>query len=157
MTKLSYIGSVDFLHVSAALAGERDAGRPVPMKCLIAVDHGPQAKRAYGGSAVARLQGRARDDGRPGPHLGEPPTEEQLLSSTSTPCIHTGSRAMSASSAIAQYDDDVPDVDDNCPFTFNPAVVDPVTGEAIQADRDGDGIGDVCDSITVTKHHSFSD
>ena len=47
MTKLSYIGSVDFLHVSAALAGERDAGRPVPMKCLIVVDQGPQAKRAY--------------------------------------------------------------------------------------------------------------
>ena len=84
MTKLSYIGSVDFLHVGAALAGDRDAGRLVSMKCLIAVDQGPQAKRAYGGSAVARLQGRARDDGRPGPHLGEPPTEEQLLSSTST-------------------------------------------------------------------------
>ena len=89
MTKLSYIGSVDFLHVGAALAGERDAGRPVPMKCLIAVHQGPQAKRAYGGSAVARLQGRERDDGRPGPHLGEPPTEEQLLSSTSTRCSTT--------------------------------------------------------------------
>ena len=63
---------------------ERSGRRPVSMKCLIAVDQGPQAKRAYGGSAVARLQGRARDDGRPGPHLGEPPTEEQLLSSTST-------------------------------------------------------------------------
>ena len=68
----------------AALAGDRDAGRLVSMKCLIAVDQGHQAKRAYGGNAVARLQGRARDDGRPGPHLGEPPTEEQLLSSTST-------------------------------------------------------------------------
>ena len=52
MTKLSYIGSVDFLHVGAALAGERDAGRPVPMKCLIVVDQGPQAKRAYS-TAVA--------------------------------------------------------------------------------------------------------
>ena len=89
MTKLSYIGSVDFQHEGAALAGERDAGRPVSMKCLIAVDQGPQAKRAYGGSAVARLQGRARDDGRPGPHIGEPPTEEQILSSTSTPCSTT--------------------------------------------------------------------
>ena len=29
MTKLSYIGSVDFLHVGAALAGDRDAGRLV--------------------------------------------------------------------------------------------------------------------------------
>ena len=50
---------------------------------------GPQAKRTYGGSAVARLQGRERDDGRPGPHLGEPPTEEQLLSSTGTRCSTT--------------------------------------------------------------------
>ena len=65
--------------MSALRSQARDAGRPVSMKCLIADDQGPQAQRAYGGSAVARLKGRERDDGRPRPHVGEPPAEAQAL------------------------------------------------------------------------------
>ncbi len=43
--------------------------------------------------------------------------------------------------------DGVADIDDNCPYTWNPT----------QADSDGDGIGDACDNCVYTHNPSQSD
>ncbi len=43
--------------------------------------------------------------------------------------------------------DGIPDVEDNCPYIFNP--IRPIDG-GVQADEDGDGIGDACDPCPLS-------
>ncbi|HNW83821.1 MAG TPA: thrombospondin type 3 repeat-containing protein, partial [bacterium] len=79
---------------------------------------------------------------------GTPDNEPTCIPSRTRPVDETNPYTGEITAADSDGDG-IEDVEDNCPYIFNP--IRPVDG-GVQGDEDGDGIGDVCDPCPLVKN-----